>query len=62
MNPKIYFITGTSQGLGYEMAKYFLDKGHIVVGTTRDINKLNISLLSNSTFAHKTKLFFSIKP
>lgn len=50
MNPKIYFITGTSQGLGYEMAKYFLDKGHIVVGTTRDINKLNISLLSNINF------------
>lgn len=50
MNTKIYFITGTSQGLGYEMAKYFLNKGHKVVGTTRDINKLNISLLSNINF------------
>jgi|TARA_R110002050_G_scaffold179720_6_gene313208 short-subunit dehydrogenase len=50
MNKKIYFITGVSQGLGYEMAKYFLEEGHIVAGTTRDISKIDTSLSTNVDF------------
>ncbi len=50
MNKKVYFITGVSKGLGYQMAKYFLDEGHIVVGTTRDVDKIDNSLNTNVDF------------
>lgn len=36
MTRKIWFITGISRGFGYELAKAVLDKGDLVVGTTRD--------------------------
>ena len=50
MNKKVYFITGVSQGLGYEMAKHFLGQGHIVAGATRDISKLDDFLSDNTNF------------
>lgn len=50
MNKKVYFITGVSQGLGYEMAKHFLNEGHIVAGATRDISKLDDFLSNNANF------------
>jgi benzil reductase ((S)-benzoin forming) len=31
-------ITGTSKGLGYGLAKYYLDKGHCVFGISRKVN------------------------
>ena len=32
-------ITGTSSGLGYGLAKYYLDEGHIVYGVSRKIKR-----------------------
>ncbi|RXJ82388.1 SDR family NAD(P)-dependent oxidoreductase [Arcobacter sp. F2176] len=50
MDKKVYFITGVSQGLGYEMTKHFLKEGHIVAGTTRDISKIDTTLSTNTNF------------
>ena len=36
MTPKIWFITGISRGLGRSLAGAVLDKGDVVIGTTRD--------------------------
>jgi NAD(P)-dependent dehydrogenase (short-subunit alcohol dehydrogenase family) len=33
------FITGTSSGLGFALAKYFLDSGHLVYGISRKMNE-----------------------
>ena len=35
-------ITGTSSGLGYELAKQFISKGDTVYGISRGISDLNI--------------------
>jgi NAD(P)-dependent dehydrogenase (short-subunit alcohol dehydrogenase family) len=35
-NHKIWFITGISRGLGFELAKAVLARGDVVIGTTRD--------------------------
>jgi len=34
-------ITGASRGIGYEMAKLFVQKGHDVVGISRNISSIN---------------------
>lgn len=33
------FITGTSSGLGFALAKYYLDSGHLVCGISRKMNE-----------------------
>jgi NAD(P)-dependent dehydrogenase (short-subunit alcohol dehydrogenase family) len=33
------FITGTSSGLGFALAKYYLDSGHLVYGISRKMNE-----------------------
>ena len=35
MNTPITLITGTRKGIGYYLANYYLDKGHIVIGCSR---------------------------
>ena len=40
-------ITGTASGIGYETAKYFLEKGHEVIGI--DLNK---STIDNKLYTH----------
>lgn len=41
MNPKTWFITGTSRGFGYEWALAALDRGDRVVATARDARTLD---------------------
>jgi len=38
--PKIILITGTRKGLGYDLAKYFLDNGHTVCGCSRGLSTI----------------------
>ena len=40
MKPLIVVITGSSQGIGFETAKYFLERGHVVHGIDIDSNKI----------------------
>ena len=41
MSPKVWFITGTSSGLGYEWAVAALERGDLVAGTARDLGRLD---------------------
>ncbi len=44
INPKVILITGTSEGIGYFLAKYYIKKEYVVVGCSRsdcDINNSN---------------------
>jgi NADP-dependent 3-hydroxy acid dehydrogenase YdfG len=41
MSPKVWFITGTSSGLGHEWAVAALARGDLVVGTARDLRHLD---------------------
>ena len=47
-------ITGTASGIGYETAKYFLEKGHEVIGI--DLNKSTIDFLPKKK-SHSTLLW-----
>jgi NAD(P)-dependent dehydrogenase (short-subunit alcohol dehydrogenase family) len=40
MTPKVWFITGTSSGLGREWARAALERGDLVAGTARDASRL----------------------
>ena len=44
MNKKIAFITGVSRGIGLEIAKYFLNDGYFVIGTSRSEFNLHKAL------------------
>ncbi|MBO0586236.1 SDR family NAD(P)-dependent oxidoreductase [Sporosarcina sp. E16_8] len=37
----VYIITGTSKGIGFELAKQLSSKGHFVIGIARTISKLD---------------------
>lgn len=39
MQREIIIITGTSSGIGYELAKYYLEEGYTVIGMSRHKNK-----------------------
>lgn len=39
-NPKVWFITGATRGLGVQIAKAALRAGHRVVATGRDKRKV----------------------
>ena len=39
-NNLIILITGSSKGIGYNLAKYYLDKGHVVIGCSRSVTEL----------------------
>lgn len=41
MSPKVWFITGTSSGLGHEWAVAALERGDLVAGTARDLTRLD---------------------
>jgi NAD(P)-dependent dehydrogenase (short-subunit alcohol dehydrogenase family) len=41
MAPRVFFITGTSTGFGYELVKIVLEKGDYVVATARNSSKLS---------------------
>lgn len=41
MEKKVIIISGSSKGIGYGLAEYFLDKGHSIVVNGRDEDKLN---------------------
>lgn len=41
MAPRVFFITGTSTGFGYELVKIVLAKGDYVVATARNSSKLS---------------------
>jgi len=45
MNQKTILITGVSRGVGYALATKFLQSGHKVVGTSRNISTLSKSFL-----------------
>jgi len=44
MAPRVFLITGTSTGFGYELVKVVLSKGDYVVATARNSSKLDFSL------------------
>ena len=39
-NPQIWYITGASGGLGFALAKYLLEKGDKVAGTSRSLKNI----------------------
>ncbi|MBV6646128.1 MAG: SDR family NAD(P)-dependent oxidoreductase [Cyclobacteriaceae bacterium] len=41
-NNKVWFITGSSAGFGYELVKALLKRGQCVVGTARKLEKLRL--------------------
>ena len=43
-NPQVWYITGTSGGLGLELAKYLLDKGDKVAATSRKLSNIKSKL------------------
>ncbi|WP_232224194.1 SDR family NAD(P)-dependent oxidoreductase [Mastigocladopsis repens] len=54
-NQKIWLITGVSRGLGKALAQAVLDKGDIVIGTTRD-GKADLNGDSNNLKLFKLEL------
>lgn len=42
---RTWLITGVSSGFGYEMAKQLLASGNKVIGTVRDLNKVDDLIL-----------------
>ena len=54
---KTILITGANQGLGYEIAKYFLKKDYILIlcGRTK---KLNLIAEKKLKFINKENIFF----
>lgn len=44
---KVVLVTGTSRGVGFEIAKYFLDKGATVIGLSR-----GESTIDNENYSH----------
>jgi len=45
---KTWFITGASQGIGLELAKQAIEKGHNVIATTRNIARLKTALQTSN--------------
>ena len=43
-NNKVILITGASSGLGFNLAKFFLNKGAKIVSISRRKKNLNISV------------------
>ena len=51
-NPKVWYITGASQGLGLTLVKKLLDAGHRVAATSRDAQALKnaVGLIDSARF------------
>lgn len=47
---KVWFITGASKGLGFELVNSLLQKGHNVIATSRDVEKLSNLQKENANF------------
>lgn len=50
MAPRVFFITGTSTGFGYELVKKVIAEGDKVVATARNSSKLSFEGTSSSNF------------
>lgn len=50
MGQKVILITGTSRGIGKELCKYYLDKGHFVAGCSRNSSDLKHEHYSHFSF------------
>ena len=51
---KVIVITGATNGIGYDLAKWFLHDGHIVIGNGRSeerVNELNLLSENNCKFS-----------
>lgn len=48
--PRVFLVTGTSTGFGYELVKRILAAGDIVVATARDSSKLRFDKASPENF------------
>ncbi|TDL35210.1 2,4-dienoyl-CoA reductase [Jeotgalibacillus sp. S-D1] len=57
MNKKVYIVTGGSNGMGKYMAKRFVQDGHSVLITGRDIEKLQLAKEELSSEPGKVELF-----
>lgn len=57
-NPQVWFITGASGGLGFELAKYALAKGDKVAATSRKIENLSAKFGRESANFLPLKLTF----
>lgn len=49
MEKKILIITGTSKGIGYDLAKYYLEKGYTIIGCSR-----SESNIEDNNYTHYT--------
>lgn len=48
--PRVFLVTGTSTGFGYELVKKILAEGDIAVATARDSSKLKFDNISAKNF------------
>jgi len=51
METKNVVITGTSRGIGYELVKYFSEKGHNVLALTRNREKIDLLQKTHNNIA-----------
>lgn len=50
MAPRVFFVTGTSTGLGAELVKVILAKGDVCVATARNPDKLSFEGTTKDNF------------
>jgi NAD(P)-dependent dehydrogenase (short-subunit alcohol dehydrogenase family) len=50
MAPRVFLVTGTSTGLGYELVKVILQNNNHVVATARNSSKLKLDGTSESNY------------